>query len=236
MQQALGLDVRWLDAGGGDPDQPDPGPDGHRGGSFREGDGHIDPPRNVRAYSLAMAAAGVELREGVAFTGLHLDAGGRVTGVETSAGPIATDRVLLTGGPSLRAVGERAGLRIPVGAARHTVAVLEPDEAFLPPHPDGLRPRRGAVLAAGGGWPALRLERPGRPAGHRPRDRLGGLRALSRAAGRLRAARPRPRAAPHLGGDHRLHARPHADHRPGHHARRSAPRRASPWPRRPATG
>jgi len=41
-----------------------------------------------------------------------------------------TDRVLLTGGPSLRAVGSLAGLRIPAGAARHTVAVLEPHEAF----------------------------------------------------------------------------------------------------------
>jgi sarcosine oxidase subunit beta len=135
MQRSLGLDVRWLDPAEAATVSPTLAPDGHRGGSFREGDGHIDPPRNVRAYSLAMAAAGVELREGVAFTGLRLDAGGQVMAVETSAGPIATGRVLLTGGPSMRAVGERAGLRIPVGAARHTVAVLEPDDAFLPPHP-----------------------------------------------------------------------------------------------------
>lgn len=135
MQRDLGLDVRWLDPAEATLASRTLAPDGHRGGSFREGDGHIDPPRNVRAYSLAMAAAGVELREGVAFTGLRRDAAGRVTGVETSAGPIATGRVLLTGGPSLRAVGERAGVRIPVGAARHTVAVLEPDDAFLPPHP-----------------------------------------------------------------------------------------------------
>jgi sarcosine oxidase subunit beta len=76
-----------------------------------------------------MAAAGVELRERTAFTGLRVD-GGRVVGVETEAGPIATERVILTGGPSLRAVGRLAGLRIPAGAARHTVAVLEPHEAF----------------------------------------------------------------------------------------------------------
>ena len=44
-------------------------PDGHRGGSYIETDGAIDPPRNVRAYSLAMQAAGVELRERTAFTG-----------------------------------------------------------------------------------------------------------------------------------------------------------------------
>ena len=38
--------------------------------------------------------------------------------------------MLLTGGPVLRAVGRLAGLRIPAGAARHTVGVLEPHEAF----------------------------------------------------------------------------------------------------------
>jgi sarcosine oxidase subunit beta len=53
-----------------------------------------------------------------------------VTGVETSVGVIETERVLLTGGPSLRSVGELAGLRIPAGAARHTVAVLEPHKMF----------------------------------------------------------------------------------------------------------
>ncbi|HYX11151.1 MAG TPA: FAD-binding oxidoreductase, partial [Candidatus Acidoferrum sp.] len=37
---------------------------------------------------------------------------------------------LLTGGPALRSVGRVAGLRIPAGAARHTVAVTEPHQAF----------------------------------------------------------------------------------------------------------
>src|SRR6185369_7845675 len=96
---------------------------GHRGGSYLETDGHIDPPRNVRAYSLAMQQAGVVLRERTAFSGLRID-GRRVVGVDTSAGPIATERVILTGGPSLRAVGRLAGVRIPAGAVRHTVAVL----------------------------------------------------------------------------------------------------------------
>ena len=129
MQQAEGLDVRWLS-----PDEavqvvPTLAPGGHRGGSFLATDGAIDPPRNVRAYSLAMQAAGVELRERTAFRGLRLD-GSRVVGVETDAGPIATEHVLLTGGPSLRDVGRLAGVRIPAGAARHSVAVLEPHPAF----------------------------------------------------------------------------------------------------------
>lgn len=130
MQRAAGLEVRWLEAS--EASELTGGtlaPNGHRGGSYISTDGAISPPRNVRAYSLAMARLGVELRERTAFTGLRLE-GGRVVGVETSAGPIATEQVLLTGGPSLRAVGRVAGVRIPAGAARHTVAVTEPHPVF----------------------------------------------------------------------------------------------------------
>jgi len=134
MQQAEGLAVRWLSAAEAADLIPTLVPTGHRGGSYLDTDGYIDPPRNVRAYSFAMEQAGVELREGTAFTGLRTESGAggarRVVGVETSAGPIATARVILTGGPGLRAVGDAAGMRIPAGAVRHTVAVLEPHEAF----------------------------------------------------------------------------------------------------------
>jgi sarcosine oxidase subunit beta len=134
MQQAEGLDVCWLSAGEAVELIPTLSADGHRGGSYLATDGYIDPPRNVRAYSMAMQAAGVELRERTAFTGLLTepgDGGGRrVVGVETSRGTIATERVILTGGPTLRDVGRLAGMRIPAGAVRHTVCVLEPHDAF----------------------------------------------------------------------------------------------------------
>jgi sarcosine oxidase, subunit beta len=132
MQHAAGLtDVRWLSAHEAVSVAGTLSPDAHRGGSYRDGDGHIDPPRNVRAYSLAMQSAGVELRERTAFMGLRTtDDGARVIGVDTSAGVIETERVLLTGGPSLRSVGALSGLDVPAGAARHTVAVLEPHAAF----------------------------------------------------------------------------------------------------------
>jgi sarcosine oxidase subunit beta len=81
-----------------------------------------------------MQRAGVDLRERTAFTGIRTESasggGQRVVAVETDRGVIASERVLLTGGPGLRAVGRLAGIRIPAGAVRHTVAVLEPDEAF----------------------------------------------------------------------------------------------------------
>jgi sarcosine oxidase subunit beta len=139
MQRGEGLAVEWLDADAAAARIPTLVRDGHRGGSFLATDGHIDPPRNVRAYSLAMQRAGVDLRERTAFIGLRTEplagGGSRVVGVETSGGPIATERVLLTGGPRLHSVGRIAGLRIPAGAVRHTVAVLAPHAAFAMAQP-----------------------------------------------------------------------------------------------------
>src|SRR6476646_8314238 len=104
LQRSLGLDVEWLD-----PDELDRRDTGlaagaTRGASFAAGDGYIDAPRNVLAYSAALVALGVDVRQHTAFTGLLVE-NDIVTGIETGAGPIATDRVVLTGGPDLATVG-----------------------------------------------------------------------------------------------------------------------------------
>jgi sarcosine oxidase, subunit beta len=139
MQRAAGLPVRWLTARETAAVSGTLADEGYRGATYVDTDGCVDPPRNVRAYSLAMHAAGVELRERTTFLGLRtrrgVDGGLTVAGVDTSGGPIDTPRVLLTGGPSLREVGHAAGLRIPVGMARHTVAVSEPHAAFAEAQP-----------------------------------------------------------------------------------------------------
>jgi sarcosine oxidase subunit beta len=134
MQQRTGLAVSWLEPAAVRESNPTLATDGYRGASFAPIDGCIDPPRNVRAYSLAMQRARVELREGTAFEGLRLarSRGGRmrVTGVQTSAGTISTERVILTGGPVLRELGRAVGARLFVGSARHQVAITEPDPSF----------------------------------------------------------------------------------------------------------
>jgi sarcosine oxidase, subunit beta len=133
MQAALGLDVEWLSADELDERNPTLAPGQTLGGTFCAGDGYLTPPRNVTAYAVALATSGVDVRERTAFTGLLRD-GGQVTGVATSGGPISAGAVVLTGGPQLAEVGALAGLRIPVGGARHQVAVTQP-------HPD-LHPAR----------------------------------------------------------------------------------------------
>jgi sarcosine oxidase subunit beta len=129
MQQSVGLDVSWVEATEVDAMNPSMAPGQTLGASYAAGDGYLEPPRNVLAYTAALFTAGVHVCERTAFTGLVVD-GGRVTGVRTSAGDIATSRVVLTGGPTLAAVGAAAGVRIPSGGARHQVVVTESHPDF----------------------------------------------------------------------------------------------------------
>jgi sarcosine oxidase subunit beta len=131
MQRALGLDVRWLGPDELDDLNPAMTRGETRGGSYAPGDGYIDPPRNVLAYTAALFTSGVRVLERTAFTGL-LRHGDRVAGVTTTGGGIATGRVVLTGGPTLAAVGRAAGVRIPAGGARHQVVVTQPHPDLAP--------------------------------------------------------------------------------------------------------
>jgi sarcosine oxidase, subunit beta len=131
MQQQLGLDVRWVESAEVDDLNPAMRPGQTLGASYASGDGYIDPPRNVLAYTTALFRSGVEVRERTAFTGLHTR-GGRLVGVHTSAGEIATERVVLTGGPTLAAVGRAAGTTIAAGGARHQVVVTSPHPELAP--------------------------------------------------------------------------------------------------------
>jgi glycine/D-amino acid oxidase-like deaminating enzyme len=129
LQQKLGLNVEWLS--GSDIDDRNTGiaPGATLGASYASGDGYIDAPRNVLAYTAALTAHGVDVRERCKFTGLRTS-GGRVVGVDTSDGPIDTEHVVLTGGPKLGKVGATAGGRIPAGGSRHQVVVTAPVTAF----------------------------------------------------------------------------------------------------------
>jgi sarcosine oxidase subunit beta len=145
MQQGLGLAVEWLDAAEAERRNPTLAAGSTLGGTFAAADGYLDAPRNVLAYTVALATAGVEVRERTTFEGLERDAGtGAVTGVRTSTGPLTTSTVVLTGGPTLADVGRRAGIRIPVGDVMHQVAVTEP-------HPDLAPERLPMVFDVAGG-------------------------------------------------------------------------------------
>ena len=155
MQRELGLDVSWLGVDEADSLIPAMARRRHLGGSYAPGDGYIDPPRNVAAYTAACLRDGVEILEGTELVGLRRGTSGGVSAVETARGSIATERVVLTGGPELFEVGRRAGTRLAAGAVRHQVAVTEPDRRLAPDQvrmafdiADGLywRPEDGGLL------------------------------------------------------------------------------------------
>jgi sarcosine oxidase subunit beta len=131
MQRSIGLDVRWVEPVEVDAMNPAMAPGLTLGSSYDASDGYLDPPRNVLAYTAAVLGAGVGVYERTAFTGL-VGKSGRVAGVRTSAGDVATPRVVLTGGPTLAAVGSAAGVRIPTFGARHQVVVTEAHPDFAP--------------------------------------------------------------------------------------------------------
>jgi len=88
------------------------------------------------------------------FSGLISDASGGSAGtVLTSRGPVSAGLVVLAGGPRLAAVGALAGISVPAGGVRHTVAVTEEHPAFGSTPmafdvPSGLywRPEEGGLL------------------------------------------------------------------------------------------
>jgi sarcosine oxidase subunit beta len=132
MQHRLGLEVRWVDSDEMDRLNPAMRPGQTMGASYAAGDGYLDPQRNVLAYTAALFTAGVEVNERTTFTGLITHGDKRVVGVRTTAGDIATERVVLTGGPTLAAVGRAVGARIPAGGARHQVVVTSPHPDLTP--------------------------------------------------------------------------------------------------------
>ncbi len=149
MQRALGLPVRWLDAGEVDAVNPALAPGATLGASYCREDGYITPPRNVAAYTAALVASGVTVAERTRFTGLSADGGT----VRTARGDIDAGRVILAGGPQLAAVGALAGIAIPAGGVRHHVAVTGEHPAFADTPmvfdvPSGLywRPEEGGLL------------------------------------------------------------------------------------------
>jgi sarcosine oxidase subunit beta len=151
MQRAQGLPVRWLTADEVDAINPTMAPGCTLGATYCDEDGYITPPRNVAAYTAALVASGVAVAERTRFCGLV--PGASADTVQTSRGSVSAGLVVLAGGPQLAAVGALAGISIPAGGVRHTVAVTEEHPAFADTPmafdvPSGLywRPEEGGLL------------------------------------------------------------------------------------------
>jgi sarcosine oxidase subunit beta len=143
IQQAYGLDIRWL--GRDDLLQviPDLNREGLIGGTYSPGDGSASPLLTAHAFYTQARARGAEFRFRERVTGI-IRRRGRVVGVRTDRGGYATGIVINAAGPWARAVAQMAGLDVPVMPDSHEAGITEPVERFLEPMVVDIRPSEGS--------------------------------------------------------------------------------------------
>jgi len=120
------------------------------GASFCPTDGHANPHLTVAAFADAARRAGADLRTGVEVTAIR-SAGSRVTGVMTSEGAIACERIVLAAGVYTPHLLDPLGIQLPLSVV-HVPAVQT-----VP-----LPPMLGQVLGVASGGFAGRQEASGR--------------------------------------------------------------------------
>jgi sarcosine oxidase subunit beta len=101
------------------------------GAAWHAGDGLADPNSVVQGYVSGARQLGVQLLSETAALGIQLEKG-RVAGVVTPGGTIATRHVVNAAGPWAAIIGEMAGLDIPVVPVRRQIIVTTP-LAQVPP-------------------------------------------------------------------------------------------------------
>ncbi|EYE87867.1 FAD-dependent oxidoreductase [Fervidicella metallireducens AeB] len=93
--------------------------------TFCPKDGHLNPFHATQAYANAAKRLGVEIMTYTTVTGIKVE-NGAVVGVETSKGFISTPMVVNAAGGYSKAIGDMAGVDIPLYPERHQILVTEP--------------------------------------------------------------------------------------------------------------
>ncbi len=93
--------------------------------SFSPEDGHATPEAVVQGYAFGARALGAHLRVGCEVTAIETHSG-RISGVRTSHGAIATDVVICAAGAWSRRCGEMVGVALPVTPLRRQILFTEP--------------------------------------------------------------------------------------------------------------
>lgn len=124
--------------------------------AWMPGDGYLDPELLTQALAQGARDAGVAFHTHTRVTAIDVR-DGRVCGLSTDGGSIATDTVVIAAGAASGVVGALAGVTIPVIPMRHQyveTAPLDPPVGEVPTvrDPDNimyLRPEAGGLLVGG---------------------------------------------------------------------------------------
>ena len=143
LQRSMGADVRVIAPDDARALVPALNVDDALAAVWGPADGHASPNDVVQAYAAQARARGVRIVEGTPVTGIVVERG-RVAGVLTPAGTIATRLVVNAAGPWAPLVGRMAGLELPVDPRRRHIFVTD---AF-----DGIRHPLPLVTDTGSGF------------------------------------------------------------------------------------
>jgi sarcosine oxidase subunit beta len=134
MQRRLGVETEWLEPAQIAEMAPLLNLEGVLAGTFHARDGLADPNSVVQGYVSGARRLGAKLLNDVEVTGVRVE-GGRVRGVVTDQGEVATPVVVNAAGPWAGVVGEMAGLDIPVVPVRRQIVVTGPMPEVPPDFP-----------------------------------------------------------------------------------------------------
>lgn len=125
LQNSLGVPSRMLTVQEACELSPLVSPEGLLAAAYSPTDGHCTPEGVVGGYARAAREHGAVLRRGVEVTGVETT-GGEISAVRTDAGTVRTSTVVCAAGAWSAAVGEFAGVELPVRPLRRQILVTEP--------------------------------------------------------------------------------------------------------------
>lgn len=116
------------------------------GGSYCPTDGSASPTDATNGLLKAARAAGATVHQHRPMTGLRRGRDGRVTGVDTAAGPLPAEAVVLAPGPWAAEVGNQCGVSLPVSPRSRQAFAVAPAEWLHPALPLTVDLATGAYL------------------------------------------------------------------------------------------
>lgn len=132
LQNSLGIPSRLLNLNEAKEIVPFLNTDGLVSAAFCQKDGHLNPFHTTNAFAKAAERLDVKIYKYTEVIDITVE-NGKVKGVKTNKGDIATNIVVNAAGGRSQLIGKMAGIDIPVFSERHQILVTEAIEPILDP-------------------------------------------------------------------------------------------------------
>ncbi|MBK9740676.1 MAG: FAD-binding oxidoreductase [Actinobacteria bacterium] len=124
LQNEMGVDSRMLTPAQAAALSPGVVTDDVLAASFHPRDGYCSPESVVLGYATGARRLGARIRTGVEVTGVTVT-GGDIESVSTTSGTVRTTAVVCAAGPWSAAIGDMAGVHLPVAPLRRQILITE---------------------------------------------------------------------------------------------------------------